>query len=110
MKGKVLSFSFIYFSESGVFNALRWIQIEKFSPISNRASSCVREHIPAVPSFPPCWGFLAPSVISGNRDKIAWPSGQAKELIEKLQGSDAAFPEHRQGRVSCGCRAAASWG
>jgi hypothetical protein len=34
MKGKVLSFPFIYFSESGLFNGLRPIQIKKLSPVS----------------------------------------------------------------------------
>jgi hypothetical protein len=35
MKGELLSFPFIYFSESGLFNGLQPIQIKKFSSVSN---------------------------------------------------------------------------
>jgi hypothetical protein len=39
MKGNELSFPFIYFSESGVFNELRPIQIKKFSSLFSCALS-----------------------------------------------------------------------
>jgi hypothetical protein len=37
MKAKSLSFAFVYFSESGLFNALRAIQIRKFGLLSQVA-------------------------------------------------------------------------
>jgi hypothetical protein len=40
MKGKVLSFPFIYFSESGLFNGLQAIQMKKFLPFSTRVVGC----------------------------------------------------------------------
>jgi hypothetical protein len=39
MKGRELSFPFIYFSESGLFNELRPIQIKKFSSLFSCALS-----------------------------------------------------------------------
>jgi hypothetical protein len=39
MKGNELSFPFIYFSESGLFNELRPIQIKKFSSLFSCALS-----------------------------------------------------------------------
>jgi hypothetical protein len=49
MKGKSLSFPFISFSESGLFNELRTIQIKKSASGSTRVSGCAR-HLRHVPS------------------------------------------------------------
>jgi hypothetical protein len=40
MKGKALSFVFIYFSESSLFNALQAIQMEKSFSAPTRVSGC----------------------------------------------------------------------
>jgi hypothetical protein len=40
MKANFLSFIFIYFSESGLFNELWTIQIRKFFSISTRVQGC----------------------------------------------------------------------
>jgi hypothetical protein len=36
MKAKLLSFAFFYFSESGLFNGLRTIQIKKSLPVRSQ--------------------------------------------------------------------------
>ena len=42
MKAILLSFAFIYFSESGLFKGLRLIQIKKFVSMGIRAAGCER--------------------------------------------------------------------
>jgi hypothetical protein len=44
MKAKLLSFTFIYFSESGLFKGLQPIQIKKSFPLSHRGSNITTSH------------------------------------------------------------------
>jgi hypothetical protein len=48
MKAKLLSFVFMSFSESGLFNGLRPIQIKNFPFVSARVPGCGRQPGPMV--------------------------------------------------------------
>jgi hypothetical protein len=50
MKAKVLSFPFIYFSESGLFNGLQPIQIKKFLLLDFLFAGC-----PGEPDLTSCY-------------------------------------------------------
>jgi hypothetical protein len=58
MKAKLLSFAFFYFSESGLFNGLRTIQIKKSLPVSH----CVQNATIAFLSCLPAAGKSAGSI------------------------------------------------
>jgi hypothetical protein len=63
MKAKWLSFVFIYFSESGLFNGLRAKKLKKFRSRLTRVSGCVRKTPQACSASP----FSSPAAARGQQ-------------------------------------------
>jgi hypothetical protein len=75
MKAKQLSFVFISFSESGLFNGLQPIQIKKSFRISTRVPGCMRERHKRIIAVD---FSLHPACCSGSRDGCAFPATKTR--------------------------------
>jgi hypothetical protein len=73
MKANFLSFVFIYFSESGLFNGLWPIQIKKFLSASARVPGC------------------APAVSNGIFSHLALPSRMAEAGLSTKRNNSTQF-------------------
>ena len=94
MKAKSLSFPFIYFSESSLFNGLRVEKIEKSASPSPHASVCPRKPVPPSSSFQAPRDAFDPS----NVKTVA----RQPDSRKKIHPFGRAFPRQRWPRDGAG--------
>jgi hypothetical protein len=106
-----LTFASVYFSESGLFNGLRRIQIKKTLPISQLASevACARSiaHISIVLyriPFPSPRPWIAGDRSSDNQDILSQISALAKKLLQEARRASRFVSPASRPLASCGHR------